>query len=321
MTAALGMLLALSGIAVAQRGPHAISGSIKLPNGSPPSQRIEITITRIWGAPLRVYADAGGLFFFRGLTAGTYTVSARAPYKSGLKDVSTEVVIYPGPATVLTANLTFQPETPERRAIRGGRTLSIDETDAGIPKEAKKLYKQAVELSKKDPHAAVERFRQALLIAPDYLFALNDLGAQMLRLGEYGEATVLLERAVMLAPSSFPPRLNLAIAFLETAQLERAAEHITVALQMDPGSASALFVSGRIGKRMGHADAAAEAFKRAYINGGAGMAAAQLELGQLYEENGMFEAAIEAYRTFLTHVTIGADADRVRQRLRALGAS
>jgi tetratricopeptide (TPR) repeat protein len=207
----------------------------------------------------------------------------------------------------------------EPALLGAGRLISAQETDAAVPKEARKAYNKGSEAARHQrTREAVEYFRRALEIAPDYLFALNDLGVQYTRLGRYDESVAVLERAVAKAPTSFPPHLNLAIAHLGRGDLAKASDEIARALGIDASAHDALFLSGVVERRRGNAEAAVTAFQRAFDAGGADAIFAQFELGQLYDEANQPEAAARAYGVFLQFVTEGPQAAYARQRLAAL---
>src|SRR5262245_45353212 len=84
------------------------------------------------------------------------------------------------------------PDPPERTS-----------TSTKVPDEAKKLNHRGLErLNKGEYNAAVEFFRQALKIKPDYADALNNLGKALEALGKDDEAIGDFDQALKLAPEN-----------------------------------------------------------------------------------------------------------------------
>ena len=328
LAAAAGLLLltALAGPAAAQdeeysgRG-NTITGHIEVENVGSPSERLEVTVQKITGAGnRRVFSDPTGFFSIGGVFPGNYVVSVRPPLRTDYTEGSAEISIASSPTpTTYVVTIYIRRKTKEVPLIGGGRMISAQESDASVPKEARKAYKQGKEAARAQRvPEAIAAFQRAIQIAPDYLFALNDLGVQYTRLGRYDDAIAVLRRAVAKAPKSFPPHLNLAIALLGAERVQDASGEVTTALGLDPVAIDGLYLSGVVARRLGNADAAIAAFQRAFEQGGADAVYAQYELGQLYEQAGQASAAAKAYRLFLQFVQQGPQADDARQRLRAL---
>lgn len=74
-------------------------------------------------------------------------------------------------------------------------------TDGGIPLEAQYMYRQALSLSlqgKKE--GALNYFRRAVLIAPRFCKALNEMGNCLNELGRYDEAARKYEKVIEIDP-------------------------------------------------------------------------------------------------------------------------
>jgi tetratricopeptide (TPR) repeat protein len=324
-TAALAGFAGLAAPAAAQdeglgRPGSTISGHVEVENVGPPSERLEVMLAKsTGGGSRRVFTDSTGTFFFGGIFPGTSTLSVRPPLRTGYGEGSTEVSIDATRPTNYAVSIIIRRKVNDAPVVTGGRVYSALETDAAVPKQARQLYKKATEAARQQRTAeAVSYFEQALAIAPDYLFALNDLGVQYTRLGRYSESVAVLRRAVAAAPTSFPPHVNLAMALLGTGDVQAAAAEVKTAIGIDPSAFDALYLSGVVEKRLGNAEAAIDAFQKAYEQGGADAVFAQFELGQLYEAAGQAAAAARAYKLFLQFVTSGPQAEYARQRLRTL---
>lgn len=73
----------------------------------------------------------------------------------------------------------------------------------GIPIEAQYLYRKAREMAGRGrDDAALNYYRQALIIAPTYAQAMFEMGNCYAHRGEFAEALLLYERAIGINPES-----------------------------------------------------------------------------------------------------------------------
>lgn len=296
---------------------HTISGNVMLDRRGPPGERLEVLLVSETGSGRRnVFAESTGRFTFEQLAAGSYTVTVRAPYKSGYEDGAAKVLIFNGNGSqTYLVTVTLKRIEGVREAPVAGALV-----DASAPKAARDAHAAGVEASSKgDREAAVARFKEALAIAPAYGAALNDLGVELLRLERAPEAAGVLRRAVAAGPGDFAPQLNLSLALFAQGDLDGAAGEVERALAIEPTSSRALCVSGQIARRRGRLAEAADVLKRALDRADDMQAAAAFELGLVYEAAGDPASAAGAYRLVLLFEPDGARATTAHERLRALG--
>jgi tetratricopeptide (TPR) repeat protein len=302
---------------------HSIVGRIEFENGQSPRDRLEVSLRSVLNGATRVtHSDVDGRFLFDLVAPGRYIVSVAVPtsafYESG--SVEIEVIDALLPANFTASVVLRRKEEPASSPVRG-RSIDAKESDASIPGAAKKAYGRGVDASaKKRYEEAVKSYREAIAIAPGYLYALNDLGVALTRLRRYDEAIPMLRRAVEVAPNSYPPRLNLAIALLESGMLVEADSVATRAAELDSSAGEAHFVRARIARQMGERERATESYERAYALGGIELVLAEFEAAQVYEEMEQPDDAVRAYAIFLSIVQSGPQAEMARERLRKLGA-
>lgn len=299
-----------------------ISGHVSIERVGIPSTRLEVTLSPLLGGgSQKTFSDSGGKFSFSVFRPGTYLVSVKAPHGAQFQDGSTEVrVDRIGRGQIFTATVVLELVESAATTRPAGRTLSVDEVQPSIPKQAKKIYERGAKAASAGRALeAIALFRQALAIAPGYLFALNDLGVQLLKLRRFEESEEALRRAVTVAPGSFNPRLNLALTLLGRGKPGDARTEIGRALELLPDEPNALFVLGKVERALGRNDAAAEAFQKSFLTSAAQVGEAMIELGRLYEDIGDVARAEEAYHTYLEAAPQGPHAEIARERLRALG--
>ena len=317
--------IAAAGQALAQTPVvhHTITGRIEMPSGAALDDRMEVSLRPLLGGGSRVlFSDPGGRFVFEEVRSGNYLVTVHMPKLSGFESGSVEARVDNNPLpSNFFVTVSIRRKEGEPTVTLPGRTIDARESDASIPREARRAYERGVKAAARGKvEEAVQGYREALRIAPEYVYALNDLGVLLTRAGRPAEAVQVLRQAVAIAPSSYPPALNLAIALLDVGKSEEADGYATKAAELDPSAAEAPFVSARAARALGDLERAVVAYERAFHLGGFDLAVAEFELGQTYEELGQREAAARAYATFLTIVDKGPQAETARRRLKALGA-
>jgi Flp pilus assembly protein TadD len=323
-TSHVALLLALLTLAppAGAQGSVTIDGIVKVGRSGAPNIRLEVQLTTAIGTEVtRGYTTQEGRFRFTNINPGEYTIHVKAPFKGPYKDGSTDLRIPERQGgQVITVTVLIDLADPTPTTTPKSSTVAADETQAAIPREARKLYERGTKAAAAGrAEEAVGHFRRALEIEPNYLFALNDLGAQLLKLDKLDESITVLRKATTLAPRSYSPRLNLSLALLFSGKPAEARTEIAVALEERPDEPNALYASGQIEMVLGNHEPAIAAFDRALLISNGRLVSALLQLGKLYEQTGQREKAIEAYRTYLDAAPVGPGAAFARERLEAIG--
>jgi protein O-mannosyl-transferase len=85
---------------------------------------------------------------------------------------------------------------------------------------------------------AIQHFRQAVQLQPDYADALNNLGRALLTEGRAQEAIEHLQQALLLKPNFLEAEVNLGKAFIQVGRLQDAIQHLEFALKLKPDDAN-----------------------------------------------------------------------------------
>ncbi len=110
---------------------------------------------------------------------------------------------------------------------------------------------------------AVENFERALQIKPDYADAHNNLGLALAGQGKLDQAVEHYDRALQIKPDYADAHNNLGLALANQGKLDEAIEHYERALQINPGYVEARFNWGLALVRQGKAGEATAQFHRA----------------------------------------------------------
>ncbi|HKQ49414.1 MAG TPA: tetratricopeptide repeat protein [Phycisphaerae bacterium] len=112
-------------------------------------------------------------------------------------------------------------------------------------------------------HEAIEHYRRALQLRPDYADAHNNLGAALETLGRHGEAAVAHQEALRLRPRFPEARFNLGVAYTGLGDSARAIEQYRLAIQLRPNYPEAHNQLGMTLNATGRHDEAIAAYESA----------------------------------------------------------
>jgi tetratricopeptide (TPR) repeat protein len=125
------------------------------------------------------------------------------------------------------------------------------------------LYRGSEALTEGRLDLARESLETALKMQPRDPSAQDLLGKLYFKLGVYPRAIELYQEIVRQFPDSLPPRINLALAYLKTAQLREAVAQLLPVIERDPSHTRAWGYLGLCWSRLSEFAKAREAFLRA----------------------------------------------------------
>jgi protein O-GlcNAc transferase len=138
--------------------------------------------------------------------------------------------------------------------------------------------------------AALERYREALHVAPDYPRAHLNVGNALRHLGRYDEAVSALREALRCSPRYAPAHFNLGTLLATLGENGAAESELREALRLDPDLVDAAVVLADVLESTGRlADAEAELCRALTLR--PNFAGAALNLGQLYLRQNRFDDA------------------------------
>lgn len=297
-------------------GRHTIQGRLYLPSGRKLDRRLRVRLSSVRGGENWTLADDNGNFTFRRLTTGTYTVTVEGGREF---EPATETVdIFEGLRRdqVYTVQIRLE---EKRAASDPARPGVVSAAPEAVPAEARAHYGKALEASAAGDHKrAVRELKAALDIHPPFPLALNELGAQYMRLGQLDEAADAFAAAVKLAPDVSVLRINYGILLIRRKKYAEAETHLARAVALDEKSGAARLHRGHALIRLGRGAEAEAELRRAVELGGPATALAHRYLGALYVERGDDTRAAAALTEYLRLAPDAADAAQVRAILAGL---
>jgi Flp pilus assembly protein TadD len=269
------------------------------------------------GATANVNGD--GTFEFRSAPGGLYELRVIG---QGGEVLHQEMVFINGSNQTLSIRLTdtsnaTRSSVPPNVTRPGDNTISVQQLSHKVPPLAKKAFDKGVRAEAEGNHQlAAESFRQAVEIDPEYVDALNELGAAEAALGELTDAAVQFQKAVDLAPEHPLALPNLSIILAKLRRFHDAAQVARRALKIVPDSGRIHYIlAACILVEVGDTDEALENLERSTNE----VPKAHLVAADLLVARGRTKDAIKHLEEYLRVAPPGdADRDKAEARLAVL---
>lgn len=297
-----------------------IRGHVLLPDGAPIAQAVRITVTPQSGSMQVFFTDNQGQFDLKRLRIGIYQIEADADPQQ-FEVVAQSVEVFKDATVVVNLTLKEKKASGAAGAAGAHAIVSAGELDPNVPKDARKEFDRATKAAvEQKPDEAVTHLRKAIALYPDFMKAHNDLGAQLLALGQLDEAAAELRTAIKLDPKAFNPQLNLGIVLIKQRQFTEAARVLDTALGIDAQLPAVHLYAGVAHMMLHDSERAEKELRAAHDTGGAEYALALFHLGQIYLGRGERARARQSFEAYLREAPEAENAAQVRaliSRLRA----
>ncbi len=236
----------------------------------------------------RTFTDLRGDFEFRNVPQGSYYIRVRL---KGFENVNYPVDV-PGTPYVFIFLHGSTVSALRPHAVGGNQIVDIRQLTANIPKQALKEYEKAVrEIKDHNTQRAIERLENATKLAPDFYNAHLGLAQEYRKTDRLDAAEQELARAFDLNPREGTPLIQLGEIYLEKNNFKRAAEVLSQAIRVEPGSAIAHYALGRAQYSLSEYAEAEQAFTRAALLD-KDFEASELMLVHVYVRQGKLSAAL-----------------------------
>src|SRR5881409_3239620 len=261
------ILMTCSSLGLAQRpepasGFSAVGGQIVVSEGGL-KQPVLVLLDRSGSKnDQRTSTDLHGNFEFRNVPQGSYYIRVRLV---GFENVNYPVDVPGTPYVFIFLNGNGR-SARGPAALGGNHVVDIRQLTANIPKQALKEYEKAVqELKDHNTEGAIERLEKSIKLAPDFYNAHLGLAQEYRKTGRLDAAEKELTRAFELNPREVTPLIQLGEINLDKNNFKQAADVLSQAIRVEPGSAIAHYALGRARYNLSEYREAEQAFTRAAL--------------------------------------------------------
>lgn len=292
-------------------GRNTLQGDVYFPSGQRLDRPILVKLNTVRG-DITTTTNGNGSFTFRQLGGGRYAV--RIEDVEGYAPASEVVEInesgFGGSMSRLGQTYTVQIHL----RLRERASLSSGVVSANSPpKSALDLFEKALASAKDGSRErAVEELKKAIAIHPTFVAALNGLGVQYLKLGEFEKAFEAFSLAVKISPDNPMLHLNAGIALLQLRRFEQAEVELHKATHSNEASGPAHLYRARAHIGLARFDDAEKELTKALAIGGDDVAVARRYLGGIYMQRGENTKAIRVLEQYLKSVSESKETIRIR---------
>ena len=142
---------------------------------------------------------------------------------------------------------------------------------------------------------AIESYKQAISIDPDFVYAHSNLGVAYGKSGKYKEAIKSYQQTIKIDPDDATAHYNLGCAYYESGKHKEAIESYKQVIKIDPDDGETHRHLGLAYNGAGKHEEAIKSYKQA-ISIDPDYAKAHSNLGYAYGESGRYEEAIKSYK-------------------------
>lgn len=316
------LLLILAAQPLTPQNYFSIVGSVRDDTGRSVSS-VRVSLEDENSLPIRsTFADASGRFQFRGIRAGNYRVRVET---TGLpfEPVSVAVELQSMTNSGINPSTTDAPTpvdiTLRRKKTPPGAPPAVIFSQQ-VPPPAREEFNRAIANVTKDPASGIGPLQKAIEIFPDYFDALEFLGTQYAKLGQFENAVPILVRAVKVNDKAAISMYWLGFAYLKLNRFAEAIEWLQNAAAQDSANPSVFLALGLAYGNNRSLDQAETALRTAYQLGGAGAADAHLYLAGLYNKREKYGEAWRELELYLKEAKGLKDTAQIKDMITKLKA-
>ena len=298
-----------------------IIGKVMITESHGSDFRVEVKLERSTAQLVTTtFTDGAGSFEFRNLGAGSYIVSISAEgYEPAHQNIDILNSFSDNTVTIfLSKAVAKAKERPTGLDAEDPDVVDVSQMKDSLPKKAVEDYEKAIEEKKRGRTAsAIKLLEDAILLAPNFFHAHNNLGVLYRSTKRYADAEAEFKRSHELNPKSAAPLSNLGGLYIEEAGLkedqdaagvvlDQALDSLEQAVKLNPRSASAYFLLGQANYRSSFYQEAEEAFKKG-IEIDPNLGAARLMLANVYVKQERWPEVLDTLDIYLKDNPKAAD--------------
>ena len=296
-----------------RRGTNTIEGQVFDSSGRPLNKRCTVRLSSVNVGEFSTMTNDSGLFTFRRLREGKYflKVEAGEDYQPAVETVD----FFDNRNGINHVQIQLRPKP----TTANNKPAVVNAALAGVPKAALDAYQQGTQLAEAGKNReAIENFKKAVSLYPQFVVALNEMSAVYIKTGELELASDALQTALKIEPNNPTLRLNYGYVLLLRERFADSERELARAIQLKDELVAAHLYRGRVLIRLRNYDEAEKELNRTLSLGGASGIVAYRYLGALYSEKGETSKAIAALENYLKLTPNAKDSEKVRTIIRQL---
>lgn len=252
--------------------------------------------------PIRtIFVDSSGQFFVRGLGPGRYQFRVETtgtPYEereTGWIELQA-LRVRSGGSEQYPLDIVLKLKAEKRSVQPMTSTVFIQD----VPDAARLAYDEALKSRKEGAtEATIASLIKAIAIFPDYFEALELLGTEYVRTGQYEPALEILLRALAVNERAARSLYAVGVVFLKSNHFAEAIQYLKKADVYAPDNANTQMMLGLAYGYNQQSDASEAAFKKALQLGGEAVAEAHFYLAGLYDKQQRYREAAQELELYL----------------------
>lgn len=248
------------------------------------------------------FADGSGRFQFRGIRPGVYRVRVETtgtPFEPVMVSVPLDSMTNRS-INRSTTDMPYPVDITLRRkkSADGGAPAAVVFSQE-VPPPAREEFTRAVTALNKDAAAGIAGLQKAIQIFPEYFDALELLGTQYAKNGQFQDAAPILVRALAVNDKTAASMYWLGFSYLKLNRFNEAIEQLQNAANLDSGNPNVFMALGLAYGHNNSLDQAETALKTAYQLGGTAAADSHLYLAGLYNKRERYGEAWRELELYL----------------------
>lgn len=282
-----------------------ILGSVRDDTGKPVSSIRVSLLNDSYQSIRTVFTDTSGRFTISGVISGRYTVKVEPtgkPYeeRSVMLDLQSLRVRASDPSAPPVGAEPYPVDIVVKRKLDALPGASGPVFAQTIPDAAKTEYDHGVnDLRDNKTEQALAALKKAIDLFPDYFLALEVLGTEYVKRGEYEPAVPILTHALEVNHAAPRSMYALGVAHLKSKRSAEAVRWLKGAAEIDTGNASVFMMLGLAYGGIGEFGESESAFKKAYQLGGEQVADVHLYLASIYDKQQRYSEASRELELYL----------------------